>query len=430
MRLRIDLACTGVLDWRALGEHSSFLFRRIGGGGRAVLGVGQALQDSSVKVQGPSPATKGQRDSFSVLKGFLEEQRDWAFGHLAYDLKNEVEELDSRHPEVMGFPLAEWWIPRFVVELDGARAVLHVQERDRKEGEAWSRRLLNGPASTARAKEIAWTAATSRAAYLARAADLLRRIQRGDVYELNYCVERSAVVPEWDPYAAFARLIDRLDPPHAAFYRIGDRFALCASPECFLRIEGRRVIAQPMKGTRPRGVDEASDRALAAELASDAKERSENIMAVDVMRNDLSRVAAGRSVRVDELCAVKSFPAVHQMVSTVGAELAPGLHAVDAIRAAWPMASMTGAPKVSAMRLIDEVEDQRRGLFSGSLGYFSPEGVMDLNVVIRTVLFNASTGRLSLSTGGALTAACDPEKEWEECELKARSVIDALGTAG
>ncbi len=436
MRLRIDLACTGVLDWRALGEHSSFLFRRIGGGGRAVLGVGEreaatfALHASRIKHRGTDTGAVEPRGHFALLKSFLVGHKDWAFGHLAYDLKNEVEDLNSRHEDLMGFPQAHWWVPRFAIELDGPEAVLHVHEEDRTEGEEYTRRLLDGSRPPVRQRAIEWRSATPRRTYLERAAEILRHVQRGDMYELNYCVERRAVVPGWDPYAAFAHLIDRLDPPHAAFYRIGDRFALCASPERFLRIEGRRVIAQPMKGTRPRGVDEASDRALAAELASDAKERSENIMAVDVMRNDLSRVAARSSVRVDELCAVKRFPAVHQMVSTVGAELAPGLHAVDAIRAAWPMASMTGAPKVSAMRLIDEVEDQRRGLFSGSLGYFSPEGVMDLNVVIRAVLFNASTGRLSLSTGGALTAACDPEKEWEECELKARSVIDALGTVG
>lgn len=405
------------------------------------------LQASSLKLEGSSTKPGGLRDSFALLKGFLEEQKDWAFGHLAYDLKNEVEELTSRHPEAMGFPLAQWWVPRFVVELDGTRAVLHVHEGERKEGEAWWRRLMNGTAPTAMAKDIAWAPTTSRETYLERAADILGHIQRGDIYELNYCVERTAGAADWDPYAAFARMLDRLDPPHAAFYRLGDRFALCASPERFLRIEGRRVVAQPMKGTRPRGLDGTSDRALAAELARDAKERSENIMAVDVMRNDLSRVAAGRSVRVDELCAVKSYPAVHQMVSTVSAELAPGVHPVEAIRAAWPMASMTGAPKVSAMRLIDQVEDQRRGLFSGSLGYFSPlpassgggggshpgsdlgEWVADLNVVIRTILFDASTGRLSLSTGSALTAACDPQKEWEECELKARSVTDAIGPA-
>jgi para-aminobenzoate synthetase component 1 len=185
-----------------------------------------------------------------------------------------------------------------------------------------------------------------------------------------------------------------------------------------------------MKGTRRRHPDPTEDARLAAELATDAKERSENIMAVDVMRNDLSRVAAPRSVVVQELCGVHPYPHVHQMISTITADLGQGQTAWDAVLRSFPMASMTGAPKVRAMMLIDELEDMRRGLFSGTLGFFSPEGDTDLNVVIRTLTYDAASGRAALITGSAITASSVPEQEWEECELKAASVLNALGHEG
>jgi para-aminobenzoate synthetase component 1 len=173
----------------------------------------------------------------------------------------------------------------------------------------------------------------------------------------------------------------------------------------------------------------AEDRALLEELAADPKERSENIMALDVARNDISRIAAPGSVQVDELCAVKSYPSVHQMVSTASARLRAGVSPMDILRATFPMASMTGAPKVRAMQLIDEVEDMRRGLFSGTMGFFLPDGTADLNVVIRTVTWDAASGKASLISGGAITAASDPDQEFAECEHKARSVLNALGHA-
>ena len=184
-----------------------------------------------------------------------------------------------------------------------------------------------------------------------------------------------------------------------------------------------------MKGTRPRSADPRHDARLAEELRNDPKERAENVMALDVMRNDLSRVAASRSVQVHELCAVRSYPAVHQMVSTVHCLLAADRSPYDALLASFPMASMTGAPKVSAMKLIDVAEDQARGLFSGTLGFFAPDGTGDMNVVIRSVFHDQGEGTASLLTGSAITALCDPEAEYEECEVKARSVINALRDA-
>jgi para-aminobenzoate synthetase component 1 len=353
-----------------------------------------------------------------------------AFGHVGYDLKNEFEDLSSRHPEQDGFAVMQWWSPRFIIYIRKGKVVLHAGEADLPEGRSLLKELTAAPAPAAPFTPAVWTRTTSRERYLEHVRTLLGHIQRGDIYEVNYCTQRTAVLEDFDPYAAFAKLLAHSDAPFSAFLRSGEHVALCASPERFLRIEGDRLVSQPMKGTRPRGRSMAEDAALAEELARDPKERSENIMALDVARNDLSRIATSGSVQVEELCAVKSYPNVHQMVSTVAARIRPGISVMDVLRATFPMASMTGAPKIRAMQLIDEVEDMRRGLFSGTIGYFLPDGTADLNVVIRTITFNATTGHASVISGGAITAASDPAQEFAECELKARSVLNALGHAG
>jgi para-aminobenzoate synthetase component 1 len=257
----------------------------------------------------------------------------------------------------------------------------------------------------------------------------LDHIQRGDIYEVNFCTSRSATAATFDPFTAFESLLRRTDAPFAAFYRHGPCFAMCASPERFIAFDGHEVMGQPMKGTRPRYADELRDRQAAEELAADPKERSENIMALDVMRHDLARIAARRSVCVEELCVVRSYPRVHQMISTVTARMRQGVSPMDVLRATFPMASMTGAPKYRAMQLIEETEEGPRGWFSGSFGFFAPDGTGDFNVIIRTLLYHADDRTLRLTTGSAITALCDPEAEYEECEVKARSVIDALRDA-
>ncbi|MEO8591329.1 MAG: anthranilate synthase component I family protein [Flavobacteriales bacterium] len=411
MRIALRIPHDRPFTATGLRDESTFLFRRVSDQGRAVLGVG-ALE----WLEEPRFTEAGQ-------------VADWTFGHLTYEMKNHLEPLKSRHPDRFGFPEQRWFVPRWVVEWKGEEAWLHVLPGDETAGLAFLDRMLTPASSKPFAAPGHWTTYTSREQYLGHAETLLRHIHRGDIYEVNYCIERTCGLRGWDPFAGFDRLLRNTQAPFAGFYRLDSRFALCASPERFLAFDGTRAVGQPMKGTRPRAADPLEDERLRAELASDAKERSENIMALDVMRHDLSRVAAGRSVHVEELCAVHSFPQVHQMVSTVSARIRAGHTPFDVVRAAFPMASMTGAPKFRAMQLIDEVEDQARGLYSGTLGFFAPDGTADLNVVIRTVLYDEASGMASLSTGSALTAACDPEQEWEECELKARSITNALAHA-
>lgn len=394
--------------WEALHEVDPFLFRNVGDKGRRVLGAG-------VHMELPRP-------------DFTSDGRvpDWVFGMVSYERKNDLHGLVSRHPDRLGHPVERWFVPRTVVEWVGGMVRIHLHPDHESEGLELVRGLLAKSTSTLPGTSREWSPVTDRRTYLERVAFLIGHIQRGDIYEVNYCTARTAQLTLLDPYAAFGRLLHRTQAPFAAFYRDGSRYALCASPERFLAFDGRRVIGEPMKGTRPRGRDALHDAQLAEELRTDPKERAENVMALDVMRNDFSRVAASRSVTVDELCAVRSYPAVHQMVSTVQAVLAKVRSSYDALLASFPMASMTGAPKVSAMKLIDEAEDQARGLFSGTLGFFAPDGTGDMNVVIRTVFHDRNEGTATLLTGSAITAQCDPESEYEECEVKARSVIDAL----
>lgn len=405
----VEQSWSGTLDWHALAPYDRFLVRRVGDRDEWVIGVGEASEGST-----HFPSRSGTT----------------LFGYLAYDLKDELEGLTSRHAAAEGEgPLSAWWAPRWWVLLRPGRAALFPGHGPMDEGRAFLQRLLAPPAALPPVPPATWTRRTSQADHLAHVRLLLGHIQRGDIYEVNYCTERTATLERFDPYAGFARLVAHARAPFAAFQRAGARFALCASPERFLRLEGDVVVTQPMKGTRPRSVDPATDLRHAADLATDPKERSENIMAVDVARHDLSRIAAPRSVEVEELCSVKTYPNVHQLVSTVRARLREGNDLPEVLRATFPMASMTGAPKRRAMQLIDGAEDMRRGLFSGSLGFVLPDGTVDLNVVIRTIMYDAATGHASLISGGAITAASDPLQEWEECELKARSVLNAFGHA-
>jgi para-aminobenzoate synthetase component I len=390
-------------NWRALAGIRQFLVRRSADADTWVLGLGVA----------PAADPKG------LGLGSV--------GHLGFGYAQGADHVASRHLTPDAFGEEGWWVPAHLIHVNAGNATQWSQSGSEVEDGEWRKDLFLPSARPFQPKPVGWRRHTSRDRYLSQVRTLLHHIQRGDIYEVNYCTERSAVLPELDPFEAFGRLLEWTDAPFAAFYRRGDQFALCMSPERYLHMEGRTVITQPMKGTRKRGGDPELDQVLRDELAADPKERSENIMAVDVARHDLSRVAMRSSVHVPELCAVKTYPNVHQLVSTIRAELRDGLGAWDAIRATFPMASMTGAPKRRALQLIDAVEDQPRGLFSGSMGYQLPDGTLDLNVVIRTITYDASTGRASLITGSAITALSDPEAEWEECELKARSVLSALG---
>jgi para-aminobenzoate synthetase component I len=252
---------------------------------------------------------------------------------------------------------------------------------------------------------------------------LKKHILRGDCYEINYCMEFFAENAVVDPLLIYQKLSRSSPNPFSALYKLEDKWLICASPERFLKKEGNKILSQPIKGTSSRFLkDDKKDEKSKEELFASEKDRSENVMVVDLVRNDLARVCKEGTVKVDELFGIYSFPQVHQMISTVSGELKDKVTFTEIIKATFPMGSMTGAPKRRVMELIDQYERSGRGIFSGAVGYITPENDFDFNVVIRSIMYNASEKYLSFMAGSGITFYSDAEKEYEECLLKAEAM--------
>lgn len=366
-------------------------------------------------------------DPFEGLSRFHTSQQDWLFGFLAYDLKNRVENLTSQHPDRSGFPLLHFFVPEFILKVSGNRLSIGIDEKDFSDMKAkslWQSICSRRDPAGSEPDTGTMQQRMDRTAYLQNVSRIKEHIRRGDIYEANFCMEFYSENAKIDPAEVFLSVNEISRSPFSAFFKLGSRYILSASPERFLKKSGRELISQPIKGTAPRGADPREDEMLKAQLQNNPKDRSENIMIVDLVRNDLSRVCS--NVKVSELCKVHTFPKWHQMISTVKGELRDDVHFTDAIRQCFPMGSMTGAPKIRAMELIDQYENARRGVYSGAIGYITPEGDLDLNVVIRSILYNEKSGYLSFQAGSAITAGSVPEKEYEECLLKAKGMMEAL----
>jgi para-aminobenzoate synthetase component 1 len=266
----------------------------------------------------------------------------------------------------------------------------------------------------------------SKANYILKVDAMLAHIHRGRIYEANFCMEFFAENAVINPLEKFKKLNAISQPPFAVFFKNNTHFLLSATPERYLRKEGDLLISQPIKGTAKRYSDFEKDEKSKEKLASDPKERAENIMITDLVRNDLSRTAQKGSVQVKELCGIYSFLQVHQMISTITSRLDPKYAVAEALKKTFPMGSMTGAPKISVMKIIEELEETKRGLYSGAIGYFTPEGDFDFNVVIRSILYNQGNQYVSFSVGSAITSLSEPEKEYEECLLKAKAMREVL----
>ncbi|QEC54286.1 aminodeoxychorismate synthase component I [Anseongella ginsenosidimutans] len=364
---------------------------------------------------------------FGALETFIKEVPGWKLGFLGYDLKNEVERLSSENSDPLGFPPLYFFVPRELIMLKGNS----VRISSESSPSGVFREILDTPLPEAGAPPPPprIRQRVSRAGYLETVAAIRRHIVEGDVYELNYCLDFYAENYECDPARLFLRLNETAPAPFASFLKLGKQFILCASPERFLKKTGSRIISQPIKGTIRRSEHPGEDQALKKALRNSEKEQAENVMIVDLVRNDLSRSAVPGTVRVSELFGIHTFRHWHQMISTVEAEAKPGLSAADIIRHAFPMGSMTGAPKIMAMKLIDKFEEVKRGAFSGAIGYFSPEGDFDFNVVIRSILYNSQTGYLSFPVGSAITYDSVAENEYEECLLKAKAIRNLFNSA-
>ncbi len=369
-------------------------------------------------------------NAFKALKDYQTQTNDWIFGYLTYDLKNDVEHLTSRNFDGLQFPELFFFQPKKlflfkddVVEVRYLNFVNDELDADLKTIDAID---VSNTVEEPQTENIKIKLRIHKDDYFNKVNTMLKHIHRGDIYEANFCQEFYAEDTLIQPLNIYNKLNAISKPPFATFLKLDDKYLLSASPERYLKKEGTTIVSQPIKGTAKRSKDKVEDDRLKTELAKDEKERSENIMIVDLVRNDLSQTATKGSVEVKELCKVYSFEQVHQMISTVTSQIESTTHPVDVIAITFPMGSMTGAPKISAMKIIETLEETKRGLYSGAVGYFTPEGDFDFNVVIRSILYNQSNQYVSYSVGGAITAKSDPLKEYEECLIKAKAMREVL----
>jgi para-aminobenzoate synthetase component 1 len=366
---------------------------------------------------------------FDALKTFHDKHKDWIFGYLSYEVKNHIEKLHSHNYDGINADDYFFIRPRYVFEFKGKELkVYYLPELDSEETiirfieEIQNQKtILNQPPTILQIKSR-----VKKAEYIDTVNKIKKHIRRGDIYEMNYCIEYYSEQAVIDPVKVYSALNNLSPMPFSTFLKTGVVFLMCASPERFLAKRKNKIISQPIKGTAKRGANEKEDKLIAQKLKNNPKEQSENVMIVDLVRNDLSRTASKGSVQVEELFGVKTFRRLHQMVSTVTSELKEGMHFTDAIKYAFPMGSMTGAPKIRAMELIEEFESTKRGIFSGTVGYVSPHGDFDFNVVIRSIVYNAESHYLSFMAGSAITDGADAEMEYEECQLKAEGMRRVL----
>lgn len=366
-----------------------------------------------------------EANAFKSLQSFFEEKPSWLFGHLGYDLKNEIEQLISTKKAPIDFGNGFFFEPQCLLQLNEAAVNIYADGEEQKIFDLIC--SLEEQEVQEDVEKIQVQKVLDKESYIEIVEKLLAHIKRGDCYEINFCQPFFANDVHINPVSIYKRLVHQSPVPFAALYKLNNRYCICASPERYLKKTGQELISQPIKGTSQRNhFNTQQDLANANYLKQSQKEKSENVMVVDLVRNDLSQVCEKGSVHVKELFGIYSFPQVHQMISTVAGKLKTNLPFTAAIKASFPMGSMTGAPKKRVMELIEQYEPVGRGLFSGSIGYINPKADFDFNVVIRSIFYNAEEKLLSFSAGSGITFYSEPEKEYEECLLKAGAIISVL----
>jgi para-aminobenzoate synthetase component I len=367
-------------------------------------------------------------NAFEDLKQYQQTTQDWIFGYLTYDLKNNLEELISNNYDGLLFPDLYFFQPKKLFFLKGNNLeICYLNMCDEEVEEDFSE-IKN------KISEIAFKISSLKIEqkipkenYISKVSKILEHIRRGDIYEANFCMEfftKNAII---NPIEKYLKLNEISKAPFSVFLKNNKQYLLSASPERYLKKDDEKLISQPIKGTSKRFIDKLEDEKSKIELSQNPKERSENIMITDLVRNDLSRTAQKGSVNIEELCKVYSFLQVHQMITTISSKLNSDFSTIDALKTTFPMGSMTGAPKISAMQIIESLEETKRGLYSGSVGYFKPNGDFDFNVVIRSILYNQDEKYVSFSVGSAITSLSNPEQEYDECILKADAMLKVLG---
>jgi para-aminobenzoate synthetase component I len=360
--------------------------------------------------------------AFDELETFRSNNAQWITGFLGYDLKNETENLISQNIDHLKFPDLYFFAPKYFILIKGNEAeILAANPAD----------VLAGIEEQTIDTVTEVTAVNiyqrfSKAEYITTIEEVKEHINRGDIYVTNFCQEFFAENATIDPLSVFLKLNEISPNPFGSFFKWNHNYILCATPERFLAKRGKKLISQPIKGTAKRGINDTEDKLIKSKLSSTVKELQENVMVVDLVRNDLTKSAKQGTVQTEELFGIYSFKHVHQMISTVVCEIDENISPIQAIKNSFPMGSMTGAPKISAMQLMEQYERSRRGVYSGAIGYFSPDDDFDFNVVIRSLLYNQENKYLSFHAGSAITYHADAESEHEECVLKVQGIMEAL----
>lgn len=365
-----------------------------------------------------------QNTAFEGLENFrAEHPNQWMFGFFSYDLKNEIEQLETPFPNRLGFPDIHFFIPRIIIHFSENQISIEAENPEQVYQFIQEQELSP---KHQKQEAISIQSRLSKEAYMEAFDKMMSHIRRGDIYEVNLCQEFFAEQVQLNPLAIYQKLNQVSPTPFSTFYKLEDKFILSASPERFMAKRGNTLLSQPIKGTAPRGKNQEEDAKLIENLRTNPKEIAENVMIVDLVRNDMTRSAMPGTVAAERKLEVHTFKQVHQLISTITCTQHPSISAVQAIKNAFPPGSMTGAPKISAMQLCDRYENSRRGIYAGTVGYFAPSGDFDFNVIIRTLLYNSTNQYLSFHTGGAITIDADPEKEYQECLLKASGIWKAL----
>jgi len=375
--------------------------------GTAIIGLGD----------GPEFTLKNQTQ-LPALDNFLKEYRDsYIFGYLSYELKQHVDESVTK--DNLKLPLAYFWVPSVVAQFNQEEITL-LQGNNISLVHEFIEKIIQSAAL-----DLApFHARTPKDKYIHQVNQIKQLIQRGDLYETNYCQEFFIEnISLSSPHGLYNLVNERTEAPFSGLLITNNLWLACGSPERYMQKENNQLKSQPIKGTAPRMRDAIDDEAAKQGLIHSKKERAENVMIVDLVRNDLSKIAEPGSVHVDELFGLYSFKTVHQMISTITCKLKPTLPFSDILKSTFPMGSMTGAPKRNALKFMEQLEDFNREIYSGSIGYVKPGGDFDFNVVIRSLAYYPTENYLSCGVGSAITIGADAQQEYEECLLKIGRLI-------
>ena len=368
---------------------------------------------------------QSSKNSLKKIDKYIETVNDWIFGYLSYDLKNEIENLSDLNKDVFNLPNLYFYQPKVIWLIKEEKAEIY-SLNEKNLNEDWDHINSIDYKDCTENSSVDLIPRTSKEEYVRKIKNIKQRILKGDCYEMNFCFDMFIKNKTIDPYKTYIKLNDYTRSPMSTFFKLNQLYLLSSSPERFIKRINRKIISQPIKGTAKRGLDSKEDEKIKDTLLSSPKELSENHMIVDLVRNDLSRVAEKGSVKVKNLNKLNTFKRVHQLISTIEAEIAIKTKFSKIITGMFPMGSMTGAPKIESMNIIDEYESTKRGLYSGSIGYIKPNKDFDFNVVIRSIIYDKVLKEINVNVGSAITFKSDPESEFEECLLKAEPMIKSL----